>query len=100
MYESPNEAEFFAYAMLWQIHQIFPLNKLLALIPKDILKSPQIKTALKIIDAYHNKNYRRVLLLVKKLPYLFACASFHAIVESRKLLIRELVKANSYAKVS
>eukprot|EP01022_Parablepharisma_sp_SALTPOND_P020135 TRINITY_DN357_c0_g1_i1.p1 TRINITY_DN357_c0_g1~~TRINITY_DN357_c0_g1_i1.p1 ORF type:complete len:1760 (+),score=117.76 TRINITY_DN357_c0_g1_i1:6764-12043(+) len=100
VYQSPHEAEFYAYSILWQTHQTFQLNQFLAQLPKELVSTPEIALALKTVGAYNTGNYTRVVSLVKEMPYLFSCASLNLLNEARKNLIMNLVSATDRNGVS
>ena len=56
-FHSKNEAEFYAYSLLWQIHQALPFNQFLLQMPKNLIKKSEITLVMKVLAAYNSGNY-------------------------------------------
>lgn len=95
IYESPNEAEFQAYAILWQATDLLQLNQFFAAMPKDLIKSRDMDMLKKIISAYNTGNYVKIFKMLTEIPYLLACASMNLVREIRKELIFNMINASN-----
>ncbi|XP_055586084.1 germinal-center associated nuclear protein [Uranotaenia lowii] len=91
----PNEAEFRGYVILlnlndgnflWEIKQL----------PKDILKSREVRFALEVYFAVENNNYVRFFRLVEKTTYMNACILLRYFNQVRSRALQTMLRAYTY----
>jgi hypothetical protein len=90
IYLSPNEAEFRAYLIIFQIQNDMELNEALVQIPSDLLKAPEILMALEVSKCIVNKDFVGFFRILNKAPYLFACSMIFNMTHVRKFALQQM----------